>query len=214
MRRMSVLCVCLLLCGLLLAPGAGSQAQRRVFTFDPAHSQINFVADAMFVSAHGYFEKFDGDIQIDRQNLENSTVSIAIEAATINTRVERRDNHLRSADFFDVANNPKITFVAKKITKVDDKNLLITGDLTIRGVTKPIQAPTQIVFFREGDGRFKGEFKVNRKEFNINYDSMMNPIEDIVAVQFDLHLVDKQMQEERQRQRMQQQQQPPAKPPL
>jgi polyisoprenoid-binding protein YceI len=210
-RRIVTLALGALVGVFIAAPTA--QAQRRAFIFDLAHSQINFVAEAMLLSAHGSFEKFDGDIQIDRQNLENSTVTITIEAASINTRVEMRDNDLRSPRFFDAANNPKITFVATKITKVDDKNLSIAGDLTIRGVTKPVVVPAQIAFFREGDGRFKGTFHINRKDFGVSYNSAMNPIEDMVEVQFDFHLNDKQMMEER-RQRMQQRQQPPAKPPL
>lgn len=214
MRR-NTLVFCLLLTGaLLLVPGAA--AQKRPYIFDKAHSQINFVAEAMLVSAHGYFGTFDGDLQINRQDLEDSSLTLTIDANSINTRNEGRDRHLRSGDFFDVANNPNITFVSTKVTKVDDKNISIAGNMTIRGTTKPAVVPVQIAFLREGDGRFKGTFAISRKEFGITYDSRANPIEDMVTVQFDLHIVDKQMQEERMRQRQmqqQQQQQPPQKPP-
>lgn len=196
----------------LVAPA--SRAERKPYVFDRAHSQINFVSEALLLTAHGFFERFDGDVQVDPENLENSALRLEIETASINTRVEQRDNHLRSADFFDAANHPKITFIATKITKVDDKNLRVTGDLTIRGMTKPVEVPLFIVFLREGRGRFKGEFAINRKDFGVSYDSRMNPIEDKVTVQVDLNVVDKQMMEERMRQRQQrQQQQPPAKPP-
>jgi len=192
----------------LLVPMA--QADRRPYVFDRAHSEINFVAEALLLSAHGFFGQFDADVQIDPQNLENSSISFTIDAASINTRNDRRDNHLRSADFFDVANHPQITFVSKKITRVDDTNVIITGDLTIRGTTKTIDVPTRIVFFRDGRGRFKGQFQINRQEFGVNYNSRMNPIEDVVSVQFDLNLEDRLMREERQRQR---QQQPAKQPP-
>lgn len=197
----------------LIAVGAApvAAADRKPFVFDAAHSQINFVAEALLISAHGSFDKFEGDVQLDSEKLENSTLSLSIDAASINTRIERRDNHLRSADFFDAANHTKITFVSTQITRVDDKNLAVTGDLTIRGVTKQARVPLRVVFLRDGSGRFKGEFQINRKDFNINYNSAMNPIEDMVTVQFDFHMRDRQMMEERQRQR--QQQQPAKQPP-
>ncbi|HEX9759692.1 MAG TPA: YceI family protein [Candidatus Acidoferrales bacterium] len=173
-------------------------ADKRPYTFDRAHSQVNFVAEALLLTAHGFYEKWDADVQIDADNIENSSVSFTIDAASINTRNERRDNHLRSADFFDVANHSNITFVSKSVRRVDDRNIVITGDLTIRGVTKEIQAPTHVVFLREGRGRFKGEFQINRKEFGVSYDSRGNPIEDTVKVQFDLNVVDQEMMRQRQ----------------
>jgi polyisoprenoid-binding protein YceI len=107
--------------------------------------------------------------------------------------------------------------VATKIAKVDDRNLRVTGDLTIRGTTKSVEIPLFVVFLREGRGRFKGEFTINRKDFGVSYDSRANPIEDMVTVQVDLNVMDKQVMEERMRQRQQrqqqQQQQPPAQKP-
>lgn len=209
MKRSGIIVV--LVFTLALALAAPAVADRRPYTFDRAHSQVNFVAEALFLTAHGYFEKFDADVQLDAEKLENSSLAFTIDVASINTRVERRDNHLRSADFFDVANHPKITFVATKIRQVDSRNLVITGDLTIRGKTKTIDVPTVLVFLREGRGRFKGEFKINRQEFGVSYNSRANPIEDEILVQFDLNVLDQQMMEERRRQ--QQQQQPPPRPP-
>ena len=209
MKRSAAVLSVFLAAALMLAPAAS--ADRKPYVFDKAHSEINFVAEALFLTAHGYFERFEGDVQIDPEKLTDTTLTITIETASINTRNERRDNHLRSADFFDAANFPKITFVSRKVTAVDAKNLVLDGDLTIRGVTKPIQIPLQVVFLRDGRGRFKGGFNINRKEFNISYNSRMNPIEDMVAVLFDINLMDRQMMEEMQRQR--QQQQPPAQRP-
>jgi polyisoprenoid-binding protein YceI len=205
MRRFVTTLAVSLVLGLGVEPAA---ADRKPYTFDRAHSQINFVAEALLLTAHGFFERFDGNIQVDAANLENSSLQLEIETASINTRIERRDNHLRSADFFDAANHPKITFVSKSIRKVDDSNLVVAGDLTIRGVTKPLEVPVRVVFVRDGRGRFKGEFKINRQDFNVSYNSRMNPIEDIVVVQFDLNLVDPEAQRPRQ-----QQQQAPQRPP-
>jgi polyisoprenoid-binding protein YceI len=196
---------------LLAAPAI--RAERKPYVFDRAHSQINFVAEALLLTAHGFFERFDGDVHVDPENLENSVLRLEIEAASINTRVEQRDNHLRSADFFDAANHPKITFIATKITKVGDRNLRVAGDLTIRGTTKPVEVPLFIVFLRDGRGRFKGEFTINRQDFGVSYNSRANPIEDAVTVQVDLNVIDKQVMEERMRQRQQRQQQQQQQPP-
>ena len=188
---------------------AAAYADRKPYVPDRSHSQLNFVGDALLLSAHGHFEKWEIDAQVDAANLENSTVSLTIDAASLNTRVDRRDNHLRSADFFDVAKYPQITFVSSKVTKIDDRSLKLSGNLTLRGVTKPLDIPVQIVFLRDGSARFKGNVQFNRKDFGMTYNSRMNPIEDMVAVQFDMHLLDKAAQEERQRQRQQQ----PARSP-
>jgi len=146
-------------------------------------------------------------------NLENSSVALTIETASLNTRVERRDNHLRSADFFDAANHPQIKFVSTKVSRVDDKNFNLTGDLTIRGITKPVQVPVKLVFLREGDARFKGEFQVNRRDFGMNYNSRMNPVEHLVTIQFDMHLVDKAVMEAQQQRRQQQRLPDAPRPP-
>ena len=192
---------------------APAHAEKRPYVLDRAHCQLNFIGEALLVSAHGYFEKWDADLQIDRDNLENSSVALTIETASLNTRVERRDNHLRSADFFDAANHPQIKFVSTKVSRVDDKNFNLTGDLTIRGITKPVQVPVKLVFLREGDARFKGEFQVNRRDFGMNYNSRMNPVEDLVTIQFDMHLVDKAVMEAQQQQRQQQRLPDAPRPP-
>ena len=169
-------------------------AERTTYVPDPPHSQMNFVGESMFVSAPGYFERWEGDFQIDRQNLENSTVALTIDAASLNTRIQMRDNHLRSKEFFDTATYPQVKFTSTGISKVDDKNYVITGNLTLHGVAKQIQVPVNVVFLRDHDGRFKGEMKLNRRDFGINGDSRMNPIADMVTVQFDMHLQEKQAQ--------------------
>ena len=201
MKRFAAVVVLIL--ALAVAATSGIAADRRAYVFDRAHSQVNFIAEALFLTAHGYFEKFDAEAQLDPENLENSALSFTIEVSSINTRVDRRDNHLRSADFFDAANHPQATFTATKITKRDDRNLTLTGDLTIRGKSKSIDIPVVLVFLREDRARFKGEFKINRQDFGVSYNSRANPIEDEVLIQFDLNLIDQQRMQQRQ------QQQPP-----
>jgi polyisoprenoid-binding protein YceI len=170
-------------------------AQPRPHIVDHAHSQINFVAEARFISAHGYFDKWDAEVQLDPVKIENSSFKIAIEAASINTRVAMRDNHLRSKDFFDVATYPQITLVSKKITKTGDRTYAVTGDLTLRGVTKQLDVEVTQVFYENNRGRFRASFRINRKAFGISYDSNMNPIEDVVQVQVDINVLDKEATE-------------------
>lgn len=153
---------------------------------DKNHSQINFIADSRLLSAHGFFGKWDADVKLDATNWPASTVAITIDATTLNTRVDTRDNHLRSPDFFDVAKFPTITFKSVSVAKVAEGKLDITGDLTIRGVTKRIVVPATAVFYEKGAGRFRGQFVINRKDYGVAYDSVVNPIENEVQVQWDM----------------------------
>ena len=114
-----------------LSPAA--LAERKPYALDRSHCQLNFIGEALLISAHGSFDKWDADVQMDRDKLENSALTLTIDATSINTRVERRDNHLRSPDFLDVKNHPQIKFVSTKVTRVDDKTLNLVGDLTIQG---------------------------------------------------------------------------------
>jgi polyisoprenoid-binding protein YceI len=182
---------------LLLVIPLPARAERKAYVPDTSHCQINFVGDSLLVSAHGFFEKWDGDFQIDRQDLANSTIRLTIDAASLNTRVERRDNHLRGPDFFDSAKYPQVTFVSTKIAKAGDSNYTLTGDLTLRGVTRSVDVPVRVVFARDDDARFRGEMKLNRKNFGMTYNSKMNPVDDEVTVQFDLHISDKEAMEKR-----------------
>ncbi len=170
-------------------------AQTRPHIVDQAHSQINFVAEARFISAHGHFDKWDAEVQLDPAKIENSSFKITIEAASINTRIQRRDDHLRSKDFFDVATYPQITLVSKKITKTGERTYAVTGDLTLRGVTKQLDVEITQVFYENNRGRFRASFRINRKAFGISFDSKMNPIEDIVQVQVDINVLDKEATE-------------------
>jgi polyisoprenoid-binding protein YceI len=167
---------------------AAARLAPRPHDVDKAHSEISFVAESRMLSAHGFFGKWDAEVMLDPEAPEQSTVTIRIDAASINTRVERRDRHLRSADFFDVEQHPQITFVSKGIRRVGSAQFDMTGDLTMRGVTRSIVVPTTVVFYDNGLGRFKGTFTVKRKQYGIAYDSRVNPIEDDVQVQFNMSL--------------------------
>ncbi len=125
----------------LALTAAAAGAQTDTYTFDPAHTSVGFKVRHMMINdVRGTFDKVDGTIVYDAKNMANSSVSVTIETASVNTRTENRDNDLRSDHFFDAANHPTITFKSKKIVKKGEQWVAV-GDLTMRGVTKEIELP-------------------------------------------------------------------------
>lgn len=163
----------------------------RAHDVDRAHCEINFVASSRLLDAHGHFKSWNADLQIDPDALETSTVKLTIDASSIDTRIERRDTHLKGADFLDVARYPTITFASTSIAKLAPASGTLTGDLTMHGVTRTVQVPVSMVFYQNGRGRFRGQFAIKRSDYGITYNSGVNPIEDEVQVQFNLSVVEK-----------------------
>lgn len=109
------------------------------WVIDPDHSNIGFKVRHLMVSnVRGSFDKHSGTVEIDDKDITRSKVNISIDTNSINTNVQKRDEHLRSADFFDVAKYPTMTFVSKKVAKAGKDKLKVTGDLTLHGVTKQV----------------------------------------------------------------------------
>lgn len=112
---------------------------KTVWNVDSVHSEIGFSVKHMMISkAKGTFDNFEAEVNADMEDLTNADITISIDVQSINTRNNDRDDHLRSADFFDAENHPKITFTATDIKKKSDNQYGMTGDLTIRGTTKPV----------------------------------------------------------------------------
>lgn len=117
------------------AGGTGAQ----VWVIDPAHTVVEFsVKHMMFATVRGHFGQVEGSIRLDEEEPGRSMVEVEIDAASIDTRQQDRDKHLRSADFFDVEKYPKLTFKSTRVEKVSDKEYRVTGDLTMHGVTKEV----------------------------------------------------------------------------
>lgn len=145
---------------------------------DTAHSSIGFSVKHMMVSkVRGSFGDFGGEVEADETDLTAANIAFNIKVASINTGNEDRDNHLRSADFFDAETYPEIKFVANNITKKDDE-YEIAGDITIKDVTKPI------VFEAEYGGKgtnpwgqevvaFSAETKLNREDFGLTWNQAL-----------------------------------------
>ncbi|MDP9185910.1 MAG: YceI family protein [Verrucomicrobiota bacterium] len=108
------------------------------YKFDQAHSTIGFSVHQFLGTTHGKFTKFDGKIDIDREHTENSLVAARIDVRSIDTGIVKRDNHLRSPEFFAVEKYPEITFKSRSVKQTGPQAGDILGDLTMHGVTKPI----------------------------------------------------------------------------
>ena len=109
------------------------------WTIDPDHSNVGFkIKHLMITNLKGNFDKYTGTVEINDKDITKSKVEFTIDTNSINTNVQKRDEHLRSADFFDVAKFPTMTFVSKKVDKAGKDNLKVTGDLTLHGVTKEV----------------------------------------------------------------------------
>jgi polyisoprenoid-binding protein YceI len=149
-----------------------------VWTIDPAHSVVEFsVKHMMFATAKGRFSDVSGTITVDNENIERSAVDVTIGAASIDTRDEKRDAHLRSADFFDAENHPTLTFTSTRVER-DGDDLKVTGDLTIRGVTRPVVLEAEY----NGQGvnpwgqqvlSYSAKTKINRKDFGLNWNAAL-----------------------------------------
>ena len=116
-----------------------------VYKFDQSHSTIGFAVHQFLGTTHGKFKKFDGKIDIDREHPENSSVTARIDVRSIDTGIAKRDNHLRSEEFFAVEKYPEITFKNRSVKQTGPQAGDIVGDLTMHGVTKPITLHVKLI---------------------------------------------------------------------
>jgi polyisoprenoid-binding protein YceI len=143
------------------------------WVIDNAHSEITFNVRHMMISnARGRFEKFSGTVNFDEANPAASTVEVQIEAASINTREAQRDGHLRSPDFLDADKYPMLTFKSKHVETTGPNTGKITGDLTVRDVTKEVVLDTEYSGQSKSpwgttSAGFSATTKINRKDWNL-----------------------------------------------
>ena len=169
------------------------------YTLDPAHTRIGFVArHAMVTKVRGSFDEFAGTAVLDGANPANSRVEVTIEAASIDTRNAQRDEHLRSNDFLAMEEHPEITFASTGARQVDDTTFELTGDLTIRGVTKSVTIP----FTFEGAAKdpfgnlrvgFEGSVVINRKDWGVTWNAALEGggvlVSDRVTLEFEISAI-------------------------
>ncbi|MFZ0389856.1 MAG: YceI family protein [Calditrichia bacterium] len=165
-----------LIAGLCLVGGLFASG---TYVIDPVHSNIGFSVRHMVISnVEGEFQEVDAVLTWDEDNPENSAIKATVQTSSIDTDNEKRDNHLRSADFFDSETHPEMTFESKNIKKVDENEYIAKGDLTIRGITREVEVPITILGKIKdpyGNTRIgaQSSFVVNRHDFNLNWNKML-----------------------------------------
>jgi polyisoprenoid-binding protein YceI len=177
-------------------------AEPATWQIDSAHSTARFtVRHLMIANVHGEFSKLTGQIRGDEQELSDFQVEATIDAATIDTRDPKRDEHLRSPDFFDVANHPSIQFKSQQAHKDSGGTIWVTGELTIRGVTKPVTLEIRDLspVIRDPWGNTKrgvtATTKINRQDFGVSWNRALDTggvlVSDEVSITIDLELARK-----------------------
>jgi polyisoprenoid-binding protein YceI len=171
------------------------------YNFDKAHTRMTFSVKHIFSKVPGQFNDFDGTIMFDEADPTKSSVDVTIKTASVDTRNERRDNHLRTADFFEVEKHPEMTYKSRRITAAGDNKFKVEGDLTIKGITKPVTLDAELLgvapFGMGGRsmGRkagFVATTTINRKDFNILWNRALDNggmlLGDDVAITLDVEL--------------------------
>lgn len=174
------------------------QAAPTTYQIDPAHTTIVFSIRHFVSQVEGRFTKFDGAIVYDPEHPETSHAEFTVDAASINTTVQRRDDHLRSPDFFDVAKFPTLTFKSAKVVPTGKDSADITGELTIHGVTKTVTVPAKLTGVMESkqfgkQAGFRTTFTIDRKEYGIIWNKVVDVggmmLGDDVAITLDVAAV-------------------------
>jgi len=147
------------------------------WAIDAAHSEIGFkVKHLMITNVAGKFDKFTGSVEADGDDFINAKINFTAEAASVNTGQPQRDGHLQSPDFFDVARFPHIKFESNKLEKVSGTKYALTGNLTVRDVTKPVTLDVEFAGiakdpYNNTKAGFEITGKINRTDFGLNFNA-------------------------------------------
>jgi polyisoprenoid-binding protein YceI len=169
------------------------------YAIDPTHSRIGFVArHAMVTKVRGSFNEFAGTGYFDVEDPSKSNLSLTIQAASIDTRNADRDGHLKGNDFFDMATYPTIEFASTSVEALDAENYRVTGDLTIKGVTKPVTVDfeytgTAVDPFNNTRIGLEGKTVINRKDWGVNWNATLEAggvlVSEKVTLEFEVSAV-------------------------
>ena len=166
----------------MVAGSAPARAESLRFRIQPEASEITFRATSRLMNAEGHFGRFSGDVVADPAGPTGARINLTIDAASLETGIEMRDKHLRSADFFDIERFPTIAFQSVRV-EAAGRRATVMGRLTLHGVTREIAVPVDVQI-TETALVASGEFIVNRGEYAMNYNSFLNPIGNEVRVAF------------------------------
>ncbi|MDY7231829.1 YceI family protein [Hyalangium rubrum] len=166
----------------------------QTWQIDTTHSSINFTVRHMVVAkVHGRFGQFSGELKLNGEDLTTGSVEVEMDAASIHTGVEARDNHLRSADFFDVANFPKLSFRSRRVEKAGQERYRVVGDLTIHGVTREVTLDTEFLGkvkdpFGAERVAFSASTSIERKDFGLTWNKAVETGGVLVGERVDISL--------------------------
>ncbi len=187
--------------GFAVILAAATQAQTTTWQLDPAHSNAQFSVRHLGISnVQGEFTKLTGTVQLDDQDISKSTVNATIDVNSLDTRVQNRDNDLKSDHFFDVGKFPTITFQSTKIVSTGEGTTKMTGNLTLHGVTKEVTfdvtGPTKVIQVMGTRRGASATTKINRQDFGMVFMSNAMPggdqmIGDTVTITLDIEMVKK-----------------------
>ena len=182
MRRRAVLSLAAGFLAIALGARAPARADVVRFRILPEASEVGFHATSRLANADGRFQRFAGEVVVDPADLTTARVAVRVEAASIDTGIRMRDNHLRSEDFLHVERFPAITFQSARVEGTG-RRVLLVGQLTVRGVTKEVTVPVE-VSLAAGRLEARGQFDIKRTDYGIKYESRLNPIADQVRIAF------------------------------
>ena len=164
------------------------------YTIDYQHSDVGFsVRHMVFAKVRGHFTKWTAELAFDAADPSKSSLSVAIDAATIDTREPQRDAHLRSPDFLEAEKFPQLTFKSTKVEKTGDKKYVVSGDLTIRGVARPVKLDVEEL----GGGKdpwgnqrvaFTAKTRINRGDYGLKWNQALEAGGVLVAEQVDIEI--------------------------
>ena len=161
-----------LIAAVLIAGLSPAVLANDTYSFDPSGSTIGFSVHQFLGTTHGKFTKFNGKIDVDREHPENSSVTVEIDMRSIDTRIIKRDDHLRSAEFFNVEKFPQMTFKSRSVKQTGPQSGDILGDLTMHGVTRPITLHVKLLTPLNETSRTRWAVTVapiTRRDFNLMF---------------------------------------------
>lgn len=183
---------------LLATPAVLAQTKLQDYVVDEAHTKVGFeIAHLVVSTVEGSFKKFDGTIKFDQKAFESGatdsfTLEANVDVATIDTGIKKRDDHLKSKDFFDAKKWPKMKFKSTKVESISGKKFKVSGDLTIRDKTKPVTFDMEfkgaVKAYDKNRVVFKGTTEINRKDFGLMWNDAVE-VGPVVGDQVTINLV-------------------------
>lgn len=169
------------------------------WSIDPSHTRVGFSSrHAMVTKVRGAFNDVSGTAHLDAEDMSRSQVRVVLQVASVDTRSPQRDAHLRSSDFFDAEQHPTIEFDSTAVDEVDENQLIVTGELTIRGITRTISVPLELLGvdkdpFGQLRAGLEGSRRIDRKDWGVSWNTPLDSggvlVSDKITLEFELSLV-------------------------